>query len=332
MKRAALLLLILSAFCSCREEVNENPDPHNVFESLWTILDEKYCFFEVKNIDWNDIHDEFSHRVDTCTNSVSLFKILGEMVFRLQDGHVNLYAAQDIARYWKWFEDYPPNFDESLERNYLSSDYQIASGLKYKMLNDSIGYITYRSFSAPIGEAGLDYILNYFKNTPGIILDIRDNSGGDLSNVEILASRFTEKRIISGYIRHKTGPGHSDFSKPYPIYLNPSPRKRYSKKVVILTNRLCYSATNAFVSTMNQLPNVTVMGDRTGGGSGFPINAKLPNGWSVRFSSCPTYNANMELTEAGIDPDITASLLDSDRMKGVDTIIETARSFILKKP
>ena len=34
---------------------------------------------------------------------------------------------------------------------------------------------------------------------------------------------------------------------------------------------------------MRLLPHVMIMGDRTGGGSGFPFTTELPIGWSVRF-------------------------------------------------
>jgi len=332
MKRISLLLIILISLQGCREDVDMSTTPQNVFESLWTILDQKYCFFDDKNVDWDQIHDKYAARVDTTqANSVELFNLLGEMICELQDGHVNLYASQNIIRYWKWFEDYKPNFSENIESLYLGTDYQISSGLKYKILDGNVGYITYRSFSNSISDSGLDYIFEYFKNCHGIILDVRNNSGGYLSNVEKLACRFTDNKFISSYIRHKTGTGHNDFSDYFPIYVTPSNRTRYTqKKLVILTNRMCYSATNAFVSTMHQLSNVTIIGDRTGGGGGFPISSMLPNGWGIRFSSCPTFNSNYESIEDGIEPDITDSITEEDYQRNIDTIIERARSFLKK--
>ncbi|EKC55562.1 hypothetical protein LEA_15281, partial [human gut metagenome] len=47
---------------------------------------------------------------------------------------------------------------------------------------------------------------------------------------------------------------------------------------------------------------VTVMGDRTGGGSGLPFSSELPNGWSVRFSACPVLDVNKQHTEFGMTP------------------------------
>ena len=327
MKRLFILLLMPLMF-SCRENINEDSDPVNVFEVVWNTLDQKYCFFDEKDVDWDDVYERYSVRIDKNTQSDDLFKILGEMICELRDGHVNLYSSNDIIRYWKWFEDYPSNFSEDLRDAYLGTDYQISSGLRYKMLEDSIGYIAYSSFSSGISDSGLDFILSYFSNSPGIIIDVRNNSGGDLANVEKIACRFTEDKFVSGYISHKNGPGHSDFSELYPIKIEPSSRVRSDRKVVILTNRSCYSATNAFVSTMRQLPNVTILGDKTGGGGGFPINSELPNGWILRFSSCPMYDETKSLTEDGIDPDYSVNLYQSDVEKNIDTIIEAARSLL----
>lgn len=123
---------------------------------------------------------------------------------------------------------------------------------------------TYESFSSAIGNGNIDQVLNDMAICDGIIIDVRNNGGGTITNASKLASRFTNKKVLTGYILHKNGKGHNDFSKPEPIYLEPSNRIRWQKKVAILTNRHSYSATNDFVNTMRILPNVTIIGDRTG--------------------------------------------------------------------
>ena len=91
--------------------------------------------------------------------------------------------------------------------------------------------------------------------------------------------------MLVGYIRHKTGKGHRDFSPLQAQYLTPSNGIRWQKPVVVITNRGVYSAANEFVKYMKNLPNVTIIGDKTGGGAGMPFSNELPNGWSVRFSA-----------------------------------------------
>ena len=73
---------------------------------------------------------------------------------------------------------------------------------------------------------------------------------------------------------------------------------------------------------------VIVAGDRTGGGGGMPFNAELPCGWGVRFSACPQYDAQGEVVEHGISPDVFCSLDDEKAKEGKDSMIETALSLI----
>lgn len=330
--RKLLLILLPLFFLACIEEPKYSNTPRDNFEALWKILDEHYCFFEYKTIDWNEVHDRYSKRISNSMNEEQLFGVLGEMLGELKDGHVNLYSSFDITRYWAWYEDFPSNFNlELLKKNYLGKDYQISSGIKYKLFTDNVGYIYYESFSDDIGDGNLDQIISKFSACNGIIIDIRDNGGGSLSNVDILAARFTNERKLVGYIQHKTGKGHTDFSSLYPKYLESTGRLRFQKPVVVLTNRHCYSSANDFVSVMKQLPTVTIMGDKTGGGSGLPFNSELPNGWSIRFSASPLYDADKNQTEFGIDPDVTVEMTESDAKKGLDTIIETARKLIAQK-
>lgn len=330
MKKFLLLGLCSVLLGSCfHEEQFENTKKGN-FEALWKIMDEHYCFFEYKNVDWDSVYHVYESRISENMPNESFFDLMGEMLAEVKDGHVNLSASHNVARYWKWFEDYPYNFDENIQRNYLKTDYQIASGLKYKVLPDNIGYIYYESFMSPIGDGNLDQVIAKMSVCKGIIIDVRNNGGGSLSNVEVLASRFFNEKTLVGYIMHKKGKEHGHFSSPYPRYIEPSNRLRYQKKVAVLTNRSAYSATNDFVNAMNYAPNVTIIGDRTGGGSGLPFSSELPNGWSVRFSASPMLNAEKEHIEFGIEPDIEEEMALDDMLGGFDTIIETARKYLAR--
>lgn len=328
-----ILAVIIFSFtlstCLDIEEYENNSQGN--FNALWKIMDENYCFFEYKDIDWNTVYANYSQRMNQGMSQESLFMFLNEMLQELQDGHVNLYSPFDVGRYWKWFEDYPDNYKQELIDDYLGTDYLIAAGIRYKILDDNVGYIRYADFSSSFGETNLDYVIQKLSLCPGIIIDVRNNGGGLLSNSDKLAARFFNTKTLVGYIQHKTGKGHNDFSKPHAKYIEPSERLRYQKEVIILTNRRCYSATNDFVNAMRYAPNTIILGDKTGGGSGLPFSSELPNGWSVRFSACPMYDAEMKHIEFGIDPDIFINLSEEDASHGYDTLIEAARDIIKMK-
>lgn len=325
-------LLLLPLFAGCIREEEFDNTPQGNFEALWKIIDEQYCFLDYKQIDWDAIHDQYQPLITSDMSSDGLFEVLGNMLAELKDGHVNLYSASNTARYWDWYLDYPRNYDEALVEQYLGRDYRIASGLKYTILEDNIGYISYTSFSDGIGEGNLDEALSYLAACNGLIIDVRNNGGGNLTYSTRLAARFTNERVLTGYILHKTGPGHSDFSEPEPIYVDPSDGVRWQKKAIVLTNRHSYSATNDFINAMRYMPQVTLLGDKSGGGSGLPFTSELPNGWTVRFSASPHLDADKQQIEFGIDPDVKVDMTEEDKARGLDTLIEAARRLLQVKP
>ena len=329
--RSTLLLCILCLpllLGGCIREEEYDNTPQGNFDALWTIIDEQYCFLDYKQIDWDAVYDQYRPLITPDMSSDGLFEVLGNMLAELKDGHVNLSSASNTARYWNWYLDYPRNFNEALVESYLGRDYRIGGGASYTILDDNIGYIYYGDFSSGIGEGNLDEMLLYLSICNGLIIDVRGNGGGNLTTATKLAARFTNDKVLTGYILHKTGKGHSDFSDPEPIYLEPSNSIRWQKPVVVLVNRHAYSATNDFINSMRYLPLVTLMGDKSGGGSGLPFSSELPNGWGVRFSASPHLDAEGQHIEFGIDPDVKLDMDTDDEARGIDTMIEAARALL----
>lgn len=325
-----LFYLLIACFCliGCVDEEPLPDTPRGNMEALWRIIDEHYCFFEYKNIDWQEVYQRYSKQMEERMGPEQQFEVLSNMLAELKDGHVNLYTSFDHGRYWKWHENYPSNFSDTLLNKYLGTDYRIATGMRYRILDDNIGYVYLASFSNSMGAGNLDNVLYHLAPCNGLIIDIRNNGGGMLTSAEQLAARFTNKELLVGYMQHKTGKGHRDFSELREQRLKPSKGLRWQKNVVVLTNRQVFSAANEFVKYMKECPNVTIVGDRTGGGAGLPFSSELPNGWGVRFSACPMYDVNKQSTEFGIDPDYRVDISHEDFLRGKDTIIEFARRII----
>lgn len=322
-----LLIGLLSATSCIREDVSGNTPEAN-FESLWEIIDEQYCFLDYKKqeygLDWDQVHETYAKRITPSMGWEALFEVLSEMVAELRDGHVNLTSSLASSQYRQWFDSYPRNFSDSIQSIYLKKDYNQSSGLTYQILENNIGYIYCSSFSNGIGDGNLDQTLNRLAICDGLIIDVRNNGGGNLTTAQKLAARFTNQKTLVGYMTHKTGKGHSDFSNPYPVYIEPSNGIRWQKRAVVLTNRRSFSATNDFVNSMKQFPLITIVGDKTGGGSGLPFTSEIPCGWSIRFSASPMLDPQMNQIEFGINPDVKIDMTSEDMQKGKDTMIEYA--------
>lgn len=324
----------LLLFNSCIEElpVIDNNYRSN-FEALWKIIDTRYCFLDEKNINWDSIYHVYNDRlVNDTINEIVFFDAMAEMLAELKDGHVNLYSGFDRSRYWNWFLDYPANFSGSIINGdrYLGRNHRSVNGLRYQRIaGGQVGYVYYGSFADSFSDRNFRYVLQYFSECNGLIIDVRNNGGGSAELSNQLASYFFQSDTVSLYLKHKNGPGHTDFSAPVPIKTTASTVIQWQRPVVILANRSSYSATNMFVCRMKDAPRAVVIGDRSGGGGGMPLSNELPNGWMVRFSASPMFDANMQSIEHGIDPDIFVTLDQADADNGIDTIIEYAVTLIL---
>lgn len=338
MRKLLLLLPLLCLVLAACHKYEEWPDDAlGNFDALCTIIDEHYCYLDEKNIDWPAVTAHYRSQITPATSQLELFNLCAEMLDTLRDGHVNLISRFNTSYYKKWWSDYPQDFNlRTLQQHYLNFDWGSTSGLIYKRLeaDKPIGYIYVSSFNTVFSETNIDYVLALLADCDALIIDVRNNGGGMLSSAETLARRFISQPIIAGYMRHKTGPGHSDFSDPFPLEYKPAAagRIRWEKPVAVLTNRSTYSSANDFVMVMKELPNVTIIGARTGGGGGMPFSAGLPNGWNVRFSACPITDARGASTENGIDPTPGCEMHapDQELAAGHDAILDFAINTLSK--
>ena len=340
MNAKIILFAILSIIFSSCEKAIMPADPVNLpqknFEELWKIIDEKYSFFELKNIDWDNIKDLYSPMVNNSLSKAGEFRIYESMLMNLKDGHVNLVSSFNVSRYWNWMTNYSYNINEEIiDKVYLKNNYFISGGLNFRKIqkNKNIyGYIQYKSFSNSANT--IPIAIDYFKsdkNVKGIIIDIRNNGGGYIDNAYTIASKFAdEKRLVLKFF-YKNGKKHNDFTKAEEYYLEPKGNTYTTKPVILITNRACYSASSFFTVMMKELPNVTVIGDKTGGGSGIPSSYILPNGWRIRFSTSKSTDARGNDFEMGVEPDKYVSLKKEDVNKNIDSIIEEAFEIINNK-
>jgi C-terminal processing protease CtpA/Prc len=105
-----------------------------------------------------------------------------------------------------------------------------------------------------------------------------------------------------------------------------------NKPVVVLQNGVCFSATEGFISTMRELPNVTIMGDTTGGGSAAPRDFPISEGFTIHLSTLAQLTYEGKFIEwNGIEPDILVKQSKEELDKGRDIQLEEAIGFLMEE-
>lgn len=329
MKKILILFFIALAtvFTACEKALFEpakaSRDPLTNFDYLWSEVDKKYSYFELKKINWDQIKTKYRSTLSANSSEQDLFKTMGDMLNELRDDHTNLTSPFNLSRYNIALRG-PQNFNRyTVEKYYVPNAWLTGPFIHDFISNNEIGYIRYESFMSPISDQELDLMIRRYQNTKGIILDLRSNGGGDILNIPKILSRFIQTKTLVGYFITRNGPNRNSFGEREDFFLTPYAGIKYNKPVAVLTDRGSYSATSFFSLATKALPNVMLVGDTTGGGGGLPNGGQLPNGWTYRFSVSQTLDINgKNYAEDGVPPDYLASFNWADITK--DPIIERA--------
>ena len=340
MKKIQILILVCLgiSLTSCERafmEADESSNPVNVFEYLWTKVDQQYAFFDIKGVDWNAVHDHYRPMVYDEMSDDSLFNVCAAMLNTLQDGHTNLISDFDISRsdsvYYKMIAEKNIN-TEVVTLNYLTIGYHTTAGFAHNAIrNGQVAYIRYSSFENSVTDEALQYLMDRYANCSGMILDLRQNGGGDVSNIEMLLRIFDNHNQPLYKTQIKSGPKHSDFRDLTTVHANDSCILEfpYTKPVAVLIDRGSYSATSFFAVCTMGYNNIKLFGDYSGGGLGLPNGGMLPNGWTYRFSITRTIALDGGNYENGVPPEVRVILDPACTAQGIDNVIETAADWIL---
>ena len=341
MKKPFILIVLAFAFTSCERafmEQDEPSNPVNVFDYLWNQVDQQYAFFDVKNIDWDSVREVYRPMVNDNMSNDSLFRVCAAMLNTLQDGHTNRIAGFDVSRndsvYYKMYAE--KNIDENVVLlNYLTVNHHTTGSFMHNAIrNGTVAYIRYSSFSDYISEGSLKYLVNRYKNCKGMVIDLRQNSGGSISNIAALLSIFDNHKQLLYQSQAKLGPEHDAFSEALSVYAADSSllgkHNAYTKPVAVLIDRGSYSATSFFAICTMAYDNIRLFGDYSGGGLGLPNGGVLPNGWTYRFSTTRTLAIDGRNYENGVPPDVHVLLDPACTAQGVDNVIEAAVDWILE--
>ena len=339
MKKLHIFIFGLLVFTSCERAFMEQDEPNNpvnVFDYLWNQVDQNYTFFDVKGIDWDSVREVYRPKVNNDMTNDSLFRVCAAVLNTLRDGHTNLASGFDVSHndsvYYKMYAEKNINTEVVL-LNYLTVNHHTTGSFTHNVIRDGkVAYLRYSSFSNSVNGSVLKYLVNYYKSCDGMILDLRQNGGGSMSNVSNLLSIFDNHKQLLYQTQVKSGPGHDAFKDAETVYAADSSllgKNPYTKPVAVLVDRGSYSATSFFAICTKAFDNVKLFGDYTGGGLGIPNGGMLPNGWVYRFSVTRTLANDGQNYENGVPPDVHVILDPACTAQGIDNVIETAADWIL---
>ncbi len=328
--------LILS---SCIDDPPTHPEV-NDYQSyvtlVWELFDQKYVGFDVKNVDWVAIHDEYNQLAENISSHDELQDLLIEMVGELDDHNAFLQDLDD-----PYNPSFSPTYSPDIEINYDESvlmellepwDFQWDNPF-YAMWGscviDSIPYFAIRHFDAFFTYVCFSDEIQTLLDAPGMIIDIRMSDDISLIPVMQISAAFADEYRTLFFTQYRTGAAHSDLSNLSRQAVIPR-AWAFTKPVIVLTGEQVTGAAEAFASAMEQMPHVTLIGDTTGGGGNIPgyfdqIYWPL---WEDISMTCPfarVFTADTVSIEGkGILPDIYVQTTPADFLAGHDPVLEYA--------
>jgi len=197
------------------------------------------------------------------------------------------------------------------------------SNPSYKLLNDSIGYVTLAT--AKIAE--LKAIFKTFENTKGIVIDIR-NYPADFMTFEM--AKYI-KPASSPFVKFTNGnienPGLFTFK--YNVSNGEKNKDYYKGKIVILVDERTQSSAEYQTMALRTAPNAIVMGSQTAGADGNVSMIYFPGGFGSYISGIGVFYPDGKETQGiGIVPDIEVKPTRAGVKNGRDEVLEKAMEYI----
>jgi len=334
-------------FTSCEKAVigtAEVNDPENNFEIFWNDFDEHYALFDVRGMDWEEQYAKYRPQVTAQTTDQELWEIMTQMIAVLDDGHTFLLDRKTngeskeqrgfFSSGSEHYEQVEAEFSKDLiHQKYVENITDITGDLEFaygNIKNKNIGYI-YLGGMDDADPARIDKVITDLKDYPAIILDIRNNGGGNDPFAARIASAFADKEAFVYTVQNRNGPNHTDFEAPRKFYTQIAKNGQYTKPVIILTDGYVASAAEIFLFHMKAFDQVVQMGDYTTGDfSDGGIRRFLPNGWEYSYSIQMFLAPDgKSLDGVGHQPDVSIRNTIADITAGNDKVLEHAFAYLL---
>jgi len=183
--------------------------------------------------------------------------------------------------------------------------------VKIEQLPGNIGYLKFNGFMNPdVCGPTAAAAMNFLANVDALVIDLRDNGGGDPRMVAYLCSYlFSHRTHLNDLWTRKTNTTQEFWT------LDSVPGKRLadSTPVYLLTSSLTFSGAEEFSYNLKNLKRATVVGETTGGGahpvSGHRVDDHFMIGVPFAKAVNPITKTNWE--GVGVEPDVKVPAADA---------------------
>jgi len=312
-----LLCLVYYNSILSAEEIELSKETKKVLiDSISSKLMETYVFPKEAKKMCKLIKKNLSRKYDSIMDPMKLSRIITEDLRSVyKDGHLEIFPMRPAMQ-----EKNISEKEMELERiNQMRS--KNFGFNRIEILAGNVGYLKLDNFEDVrfAGETA-ESAMKFIQNTDALIIDLRENGGGNANMIQFLSSYFFEeaKHLNSFYVKE------SDDTMQYWTQSFVPGNKYTGQPIYILTSGFTYSAAEEFSYNLKNLERATIVGETTGGGAhpvkfysmpelGFIL--KIPFGKAVN----PITKSNWE--QIGVKPDIEiTSILAKE--KGYSAAIE----------
>jgi len=181
---------------------------------------------------------------------------------------------------------------------------------KAEHLAPNIGYLKFNMFADPeVCGATASAAMNFLINVDAVIIDMRENGGGDPRMVAYVSSYLFDKRTHLNDLYNRK----EDKTEEFWTREDVPGKKLAGKPVFVLTSSRTFSGAEEFTYNLKNLKRATIIGETTGGGahpvSGHRIDDHFIIGVPFARAINPISKTNWEGT--GVEPDVKVAAADA---------------------
>lgn len=232
-------------------------------------------------------------------------------------------------------------FTVTTNRNIAWDLAQNSAPMSFEVLKGNVGLLTVTSFqNSDFDRSVFDKLYDEILKTDALIIDIRDNGGGNSSHADYLMSHFSTTPIPQGawsspmYIAaHGSWNYPPEYYMQTPHSITPVRNKEiYKKPVVLVVNATTFSSAENLCVSFRGAKRGQIIGTPTGGSTGNPIRIDLGGG--IACCICTKHELDAEGNEfigIGIQPDIIVNEDENIFLKGTDRVITKALEILTKQ-